>query len=65
MGCSVIWGYWELFGKERISRTILIDQMPMISVNPIWSEQASVSAPFRSRQDRQAVLDCVPKEPRK
>ncbi|MBI3526375.1 MAG: alpha/beta hydrolase [Betaproteobacteria bacterium] len=44
MGCSVIWGYWELFGKERISKMILIDQMPMISINPIWSEQEKIDA---------------------
>jgi non-heme chloroperoxidase len=40
----VIWGYWELFGKERISKIILIDQMPMISINPIWSEQEKIDA---------------------
>jgi pimeloyl-ACP methyl ester carboxylesterase len=39
MGCSVIWGYWELFGSERLAKLILIDQMPMITANPIWSEQ--------------------------
>ena len=44
MGCSVIWGYWELFGKERISKMILIDQMPMITGNPIWSEQEKIDA---------------------
>jgi pimeloyl-ACP methyl ester carboxylesterase len=49
MGCSVIWGYWELFGKERVSKLILIDQMPMISVNPIWGEQEKV--------DSGAILD--------
>lgn len=44
MGCSVIWGYWELFGKDRLAKLILIDQMPMITANPIWSEQEKTDA---------------------
>jgi non-heme chloroperoxidase len=44
MGCSVIWGYWELFGKERLGKLVLIDQMPMITANPIWSEQEKTDA---------------------
>ena len=44
MGCSVIWGYWELFGRERLAKMILIDQMPMITGNPIWSEQEKTDA---------------------
>ena len=49
MGCSVIWAYWELFGRERISKMILIDQMPMITGNPIWSAQ--------EKEDAGAILD--------
>ena len=44
MGCSVIWGYWELYGKDRLAKLILIDQMPMITANPIWSEQEKIDA---------------------
>jgi pimeloyl-ACP methyl ester carboxylesterase len=44
MGCSVIWGYWELFGGERIKSLVLIDQMPMITGNPIWSEEEKIDA---------------------
>jgi non-heme chloroperoxidase len=44
MGCSVIWGYWELFGTERVTKLILIDQMPMITANPVWSEQEKIDA---------------------
>jgi non-heme chloroperoxidase len=44
MGCSVIWGYWELYGSERLSKLILIDQMPMITANPLWSEQEKIDA---------------------
>ena len=44
MGCSVIWGYWELYGGERVARLLLIDQMPMITTNPVWSEQEKIDA---------------------
>ncbi|MFN7277468.1 MAG: alpha/beta fold hydrolase, partial [Betaproteobacteria bacterium] len=44
MGCSVIWGYWELFGGERLSGLVLIDQMPMITANPVWSDQEKADA---------------------
>lgn len=39
MGCSVIWSYWELWGPERLSKLVLIDQMPMITGNPAWSPE--------------------------
>jgi len=44
MGCSVIWGYWELYGGDRLAKLVLIDQMPMITANPIWSEQEKTDA---------------------
>jgi non-heme chloroperoxidase len=44
MGCSVIWGYWELYGSDRLSKLILIDQMPMITANPIWSDAEKIDA---------------------
>ncbi len=44
MGCSVIWGYWELCGGDRLSKLVLIDQMPMITANPIWAEQEKTDA---------------------
>jgi non-heme chloroperoxidase len=37
MGCSVIWGYWEQYGGDRLSKLILVDQMPVITSNPAWS----------------------------
>jgi pimeloyl-ACP methyl ester carboxylesterase len=49
MGCSVIWGYWEQFGRDRVNKLILIDQMPMITTNPIWSAQ--------EKEDAGAILD--------
>jgi non-heme chloroperoxidase len=37
MGCSVIWNYWDLFGADRLSKLMLVDQMPVITSNPAWS----------------------------
>ena len=39
MGCSVIWCYYDLFGRERLERLVLVDQMPFITSNPTWTEQ--------------------------
>lgn len=39
MGCSVIWCYWDLYGGEHLSRILLIDQMPMATRNPDWSDE--------------------------
>lgn len=44
MGCSVIWGYWEQYGPERLAKLVRIDQMPMITGNPAWSEQERQNA---------------------
>ena len=44
MGCSVIWAYWELYGKDRLAKLVLIDQMPMITTNPLWGEQEKIDA---------------------
>ena len=49
MGCSVIWGYWELYGGDRVSKLLLIDQMPMITMNPAWSDQ--------EKQDAGSIFD--------
>jgi non-heme chloroperoxidase len=39
MGCTVIWGYVELFGNERLSKLILVDESPFLTSNPGWSAQ--------------------------
>ncbi|MEW5704235.1 MAG: alpha/beta hydrolase [Pseudomonadota bacterium] len=44
MGCSVIWNYWDLWGADRLSKMLLIDQMPMVTSNPAWSEQEIIDA---------------------
>lgn len=37
MGCSIIWCYWDLFGSEKLAKLVLVDQMPVLTANPIWS----------------------------
>lgn len=44
MGCSVIWAYWELFGPARLSKIILVDQMPYIVSNAEWSAEETLLA---------------------
>jgi non-heme chloroperoxidase len=44
MGCSVIWNYWDMYGPDRLSKLLLIDQMPMITSNPAWSEEEKTNA---------------------
>ncbi|MBQ6116505.1 MAG: alpha/beta hydrolase [Oscillospiraceae bacterium] len=33
MGCSVLWGYWDLYRNERISKLIMVDEPPLCLVN--------------------------------
>ena len=44
MGSSVIWNYYDMYGPDRLSRLLLIDQMPMITSNPAWSEEEKVNS---------------------
>jgi non-heme chloroperoxidase len=39
MGSSVIWCYFDLFGPERLSKIILVDQSPFLTSDPNWTEQ--------------------------
>ncbi len=39
MGASVIWCYLDLFGPERLSKIILVDQSPFITSDPHWTQQ--------------------------
>jgi non-heme chloroperoxidase len=39
MGCSVIWCYIDLFGPERLSKIILVDQSPFLMTDPHWTQQ--------------------------
>jgi pimeloyl-ACP methyl ester carboxylesterase len=39
MGASVIWCYIDLFGPERLSKIILVDQSLFLTVNPHWARQ--------------------------
>jgi hypothetical protein len=41
---SVIWNYCDMFGPERLAKLLLIDQMPMITSNPAWSEEERINS---------------------
>ena len=38
MGCAVIWSYLEQFGDSRVSKLVLIDQAPVVTAWPNWTE---------------------------
>lgn len=44
MGCSVIWGYWDLFGSDRLARIILVDEPPHLTSNPAWKPAETEAA---------------------
>jgi non-heme chloroperoxidase len=60
MGSSVIWCYFDLFGPERLSKIILVDQSPFLTSDPHWTQQelADSGAIFTAQQvfDRVAAL---------
>jgi pimeloyl-ACP methyl ester carboxylesterase len=39
MGSSVIWCYIDLFGPERLSKIIFVDQSPFLTSDPNWTQQ--------------------------
>ena len=39
MGCSVIWAYLDLFGPDRLSRLILVDEPPCLTLNEAWDDE--------------------------
>ncbi|AJZ56563.1 alpha/beta hydrolase family protein [Paraburkholderia fungorum] len=51
MGVSVIWGYLEQYGNDRVSKLIFIDQMPMITSDASWTD--------KEKADAGAILDPV------
>jgi non-heme chloroperoxidase len=44
MGCAVIWSYLELFGNDRLSSLVLVDQMPCALRNPAWTDEEALEA---------------------
>jgi non-heme chloroperoxidase len=48
MGCAVIWGYLDLFGSDRLSRLILVDEPSCLTLNVQWddNEKAATGALF-------------------
>jgi pimeloyl-ACP methyl ester carboxylesterase len=42
MGCSIIWSYLELFGPQRVSALVLVDQAATQLIQPHWSPKEVV-----------------------
>lgn len=57
MGCSVMWSYWDLFGAERLSSLVLVDQPAVQVADPAWpeGEAAKLAAIF----DHATISDLV------
>ena len=53
MGCSVSWCYLDLFGAERLSRLILVDEAAAVTGNPSWpqAEREALDCLFPSPLD--------------
>ena len=51
MGCSVSWCYWDMYGPERLSKLVLVDQAPFLTSNPEWTEA--------ERRDAGAIFDAA------
>ena len=49
MGCAVAFGYWELYGGERIGRLVLVDPVLAFAEHPGWTE--------RDRLETGAIID--------
>ena len=64
MGCSVIWCYIDLFGPERLSKIILVDQMPLVTSDPHWTQQEleDSGATLNAQQVFDSVADLRSKE---
>jgi non-heme chloroperoxidase len=52
MGCSVIWGYFDLWGSDRVAKLVLCDQSPFLSDNPLLSDQEKADSGVLFRTPR-------------
>ena len=61
---SVIWCYIDLFGPERLSKIILVDQSPILTSNPHWAQQEleDSGAPFTAQQVYETIAALRSKE---
>ncbi|WOO43344.1 alpha/beta hydrolase [Rubellicoccus peritrichatus] len=57
LGCGVLWGYWDLYQSDRLSKLILVDQAPCMTLNPEWDEKTIEAAGAQS--DAAKVMDCA------
>lgn len=44
MGCSVLWGLYDLYGPDRIDRIVFVDEPPSLSLNPTLTDETRPQA---------------------
>lgn len=60
MGCAVLWCHWDLFGRDRFSKMVLVDQPAALMARPAWSDglrrdRGSIVTPEEIAQNCDAV----------
>lgn len=52
LGCVMIWSYLDLFGEDRLSRLVFVDQPAVIMRDPAWPDDVvrQTGAPFTPDQ---------------
>ncbi len=43
MGCSIIWAYIDQFGTDRLARLVIVDQAPVSTGKPGWTDEDRVA----------------------
>lgn len=57
MGCGVIWGYWDLYQSNRLSKIILVDQAPCMTRNPEWDEKTTENS--GAQADAETIMNAA------
>jgi len=50
-GCSIIWGYLDLFGEDHVDALILVDQAPTQLIQPWWSAKEACPMALLTAED--------------
>lgn len=57
MGCSVTWGYIDLYGDDKINKLIFIDEAPSIYCHSDWTQEERIKAgAFTNSAERMIAL---------
>lgn len=64
MGCSIIWSYWDMFGSERLSKIILVDEPAWLLKCPenelgVWTYEELLENCKAMRADKAAFTEAL------